>query len=83
LRTILNPIKKSIKVLEYRNTTLTDCFIQLINLLGAIEQLSGLTNNQFQKECLLILNKRWNQFDFDLYLLTYFFHPKYRCKYNI
>ena len=80
---ILPPIKKVIKSLEYRSTTLMDCFLQLIYLLATVNKLPRGFNQEFQTDCLTIFNRRWNQFDFNLYLLSYFFHPKFRCKYNI
>ncbi|PKC57778.1 hypothetical protein RhiirA1_401141 [Rhizophagus irregularis] len=32
----------------------------------------------FRKDCIAIYNKRWKQFDTNLYLLAYFLHPTYR-----
>ncbi|CAH1757196.1 2699_t:CDS:2, partial [Entrophospora sp. SA101] len=35
-------------------------------------------NQQFRNDAIEIFNKRWRQFDFDLYILAYFLHLKYR-----
>ncbi|RHZ57047.1 hypothetical protein Glove_395g92 [Diversispora epigaea] len=35
-------------------------------------------NQNFSKECQNVFDKRWKEFNFDYYLLTYFLHPKYR-----
>jgi hypothetical protein len=33
---------------------------------------------EFRQKCIQFYNFRWKQFDFELYLLAYFLHPKYR-----
>src|SRR6185369_4385949 len=71
-------IKNAIKCLEYKTTTLADCFIQLIKLNITIKDLSEDINHQFRTKALELFNKRWRQFDFELYLLAYFLHPRYR-----
>src|SRR5688572_15706762 len=78
LSMVLEPIKNAIKCLEFKSTTLADCFIQLIKLNMAIKDMSEEINQQFRNDAIEIFNKRWRQFDFDLYLLVYFLHPKYR-----
>ena len=83
LKNILGPIKKALKSLEFRTTTLVDCFLQLIHMVAVVKLLPSSTNQQFRDECLKIFNYRWNQFDFEIYLIAYFFHPRFRSKYNI
>src|SRR5688572_26537864 len=79
LRSILNPIKKAVVILEHKNTTLSDCFIGLATMAASIKELVG--TNDFYSKCETVFNKRWQEFNFDLYLLAYFLHPKYRGKY--
>jgi hypothetical protein len=78
LNKILAPIKKACTILESKNTTLIDCFLQLVILAMEIQSLSEGSNQNFRNNCIEIFNRRWKQFDFDLYILAYFFHPKYR-----
>lgn len=59
---------------------MVDCFLQMVHLLSIINALPETSNQEFRNNCLQIINQRWNQFDFKLYLLAYFFHPKFRCK---
>jgi hypothetical protein len=66
---------------EARNTTLVNCFLQLIRLALEIRNLPIGFNQNFRRECVFIFNKRWQQFDFELYMLAYFLHPQYRGKY--
>jgi len=35
---------------------------------------------EFKKICTAIFNKRWKEFDTDIYILAFFLHPKYRGK---
>jgi len=82
IKNILEPMKKAILLLEFRSSTLVDCFIQLIRMAAAIKRdLPDSSNQQFRKECMNIFNKRWKQFDFNIYLIAYFFHPRFRGKY--
>jgi len=78
LNKILTPIKKTCKIVETKNTNLVDCFLQLVCLALAIRNLPISSNQNFREECIIAFNKRWQQFDFELYMLAYFFHPKYR-----
>jgi hypothetical protein len=65
--------------LEYKITTLSDYFIQLIKL-GITIKIPNLLNSEFRSYCLEKFNVRWSQFNFKLYLLGYFFHPSFREK---
>jgi len=78
---IVKPIKEVITSLEFKTTTLTDCFIQLIKLSVAVKIYQKITNPDFRTYCLEKFNTRWNQFDFKIYMLAYFLHPLYRGVY--
>ena len=80
LTKVIQPIKDVLTSLEYKSTTLCDCFIQLVKLAIIIKSSSMLTNTEFRSFCLEKFNLRWSQFDFKLYMLGFFFHPLYRGK---
>ena len=56
LKNILAPIKKALKSLEFKTTTLVDCFLQLIHMIAVIKLLPDSTNQQFRNNCLAIFN---------------------------
>ena len=75
---ILSPIRTAIMNLEAQSTTLADCFIQFVGLAAAIKKIPNLRINEFKNYCKQVFNKRWNDFNTDIYLLAYFLHPGYR-----
>ena len=80
LEAILKPVKEAIKCLEYKATSLADCFLHLVKLALSIKYLSDSTSS-FRKQCIVIFNKRWNQSDINLYMVAYLLHPLYRGMY--
>lgn len=83
LANILEPAKSAVKSIESTNTNMADVFITLIQMASAIKALptEGLEDlKEFRKKCIQFYNNRWRQFDFELYLLSYFLHPKFREK---
>jgi len=46
----------------------------------AISQISFIQNSDFKNKCIAIFNKRWKQFNTEVYLFAFFLHPKYRGK---
>ena len=83
LSNILEPAKNAVKSIESTNTTMADVFIALIQMASAIKTLPAEGSEElkeFRKKCIQFYNNRWRQFDFELYLLSYFLHPKYRGK---
>jgi hypothetical protein len=81
LKKILNPAKKAIKALELNTTTLADCFVELLKMAQEISTISTFQNVNFKQKYIAIFNKRWNEFDINIYMLAFFLHPKYRGKY--
>lgn len=81
MNTLLEPVKSVIKSLEFKTTSLADCFIELIKLSQKIKLLPAVSDYDFKYKCIEMFNKRWKQFDMDLYILAYLLHPKYRGKY--
>ena len=80
---MLSPIKKAVKSVEFTSTTMADVFVELIKLAISIKEVPPLiNNNQFKQKCYGIFNKRWKQFDTNIYMLAFFLHPQYRGKLN-
>jgi hypothetical protein len=78
---ILKPIRDAILEVEGRNSNLADCFMTMIKIAVAINNLSINHNISFRNQLFELFNRRYEQFDDDLYLLAYFLHPKYRGKF--
>ncbi|UZO14852.1 uncharacterized protein OCT59_006296 [Rhizophagus irregularis] len=78
LRNLITPVKRAVKDVEFQGTILADVFIELVKMAIAVQDIPAPLNDQFRRDCIAIYNKRWKQFDTDLYLLAYFFHPTYR-----
>jgi hypothetical protein len=81
VNTLLGPVKSVVKSLEFKTTTLADCFVELIKLSQRINSLPPVSNYDFKYQCVEIFNKRWQEFDIQLYLLAYLLHPHYRGEY--
>jgi len=80
LTNILEPAKNAVKSVERKNTTMADIFVALIQMALAIKSLPAESSDElkdFRRKCIQFYNYRWKQFDFELYLLAYFLHPKY------
>jgi hypothetical protein len=80
LANILEPAKNAVKSVERKNTTMADIFVALIQMALAIKSLPTESSDELKdlrRKCIQFYNYRWKQFDFELYLLAYFLHPKY------
>jgi len=55
---------------------MADCYIGLIKLAAAINQISD--ENNLKLDAIRIFNHRYKELDYDVYLLGYFLHPAYR-----
>src|SRR2546429_3549559 len=58
LVSIIELIKKALKCLEFKSTTLANCFIEIIKLYAAIKDLPEIHQVSFHKECIEIFNRR-------------------------
>src|SRR5256885_3882993 len=58
LVSIIEPIKKALKCLEFKSTTLANCFIEIIKLYAAIKDLPETYQVSFCKKCIKIFNRR-------------------------
>jgi hypothetical protein len=81
VNTLLEPVKSVVKSLEFKTTSLADCFVELIKLSQKIKSLPNVSDYEFKHQCIELFNKRWQEFDFQLYLLAYLLHPYYRGEY--
>src|ERR1043166_1093899 len=71
----LHPLKKSIATLELQTSTLADCYLGLARLGAAIKNLQRNDHRAFRQDCIKIFNKRFEEFDDDIYLICFFLHP--------
>ncbi len=83
IRSVWEPIKEAIYLLEARDETLADCFIYLIKLAIAIDHLPE--TNSFKISATHVFNRRYEEFLHPFYILAYYIHPEYRGKnfYNL
>jgi hypothetical protein len=65
-------------VLEGDNTTLADCYVQLLRIAAFFKSMSTEDYRTLRNSCINIFNKRYAEFDQDIYLLAFFLHPRYR-----
>ena len=77
---IMEPIKDCILKLEARTATLVDCFIQMLKLAATINRLPSA--NILKPAIMGIYNRRYQEFDHEAYLLSYYLHPLYRGMIN-
>ncbi|RIB04673.1 hypothetical protein C2G38_2148909 [Gigaspora rosea] len=61
-----------------KNATLGDCFLSLAKTSATIKKLPIHQYSEFRNYCYNVLNKRFKEFDDDLYILGYFLTPNYR-----
>lgn len=83
ITSVLLPLKTAVLYLEKANVNLADCFVQMIRLAVNINKIPnerGLIG--FKNHCIKVINNRWNSFEINPYLLTYYLHPLYRGKNN-
>ena len=80
---VLNPLRKTILSLETRTATLADCFLNIARLGAALKNLPQSFNRDFRNHCHVVMNKRFEEFDDDRYLLCLYLHPKFRGIYKL
>ncbi|CAB5210933.1 unnamed protein product [Rhizophagus irregularis] len=78
LSDILELIKKAILMLEGSNVTLADCYLHLLHIAALFKSMPTDDYKELRNSCISIFNKRYKEFDEDIYLLGFFLHPKYR-----
>jgi hypothetical protein len=78
---VLNPLCKIILELERRTADLSDCYLGLARISYAIKRLPQQFNSEFRNYCIEKINERFEEFDDDNYLLTFFLNPSFRGNY--
>ena len=73
---ILKLIKELTNILEAWSANLADCFIGLIKLAAAINQVDNA--NPWKPKVILNYNQRFVEFANDYYILSYWLHLLYR-----
>jgi len=80
---VLNPIRESVLALEGRKVTLGDSFFHLARMGAAIKKLPRKDNVLFYDYCITKMNKRFQEFNDDKYLLCFFLNPRFRSKFYL
>ncbi|CAJ0640421.1 3345_t:CDS:1, partial [Entrophospora sp. SA101] len=62
---VLNPLRKAILALESRSATLSDCFLNLVQLAAVLKKLPKSFNQTFRNHCFKVMNERFKEFDDD------------------
>jgi hypothetical protein len=75
---VLKPLCDTILSLERRTANLSDCYVGLARIAMVMKKLPRNFNSEFRNHCIAMINKRFNEFDDDNYLLTFFLHPRFR-----
>ncbi len=78
---VLNPLCKVILELERRTADLSDCYLGLARIAFAIKRLLRQFNSVFRNYCIEKINQRFDEFDDDNYLLTFFLNPSFQGNY--
>jgi len=82
LQAVLAPAKRAVQAIEANSSDMASIFLELVKMAAAIKQIPNYLDSDFKEQCISIFNKRWAQFDIDLYLVAFFLHPNYRGKFN-
>ena len=78
---VLNPIWKTVLTLKERKVTLGNSFFHLVQLNAAIKKLPRKDNISFYNYCIIKINKQFQEFNDDKYLLCFFLNPNFWSKY--
>ena len=75
---VLNPLRKTILSLETQIVTLADCFLSIARLEAVLKNLPQDFNLNFRNYCHLVMNKQFEEFDNDRYLLCFHLHSQFQ-----
>ncbi|CAG8635797.1 13150_t:CDS:2, partial [Racocetra fulgida] len=78
LSEVLLPIKDAILSVEANRSTLADCYINLMKIATAIQNLPTDEYKGFRNYCIRKFNSRFDEFNDSAYQLAYFLHPAYK-----
>src|SRR4051812_25373823 len=77
---ILNLLRKAILSLESRSATLADYYLSLAQLGAVLKNLPRSFHCSFRNHCYDVMNKQFEEFNDDKYLLCFYLHPLFRGK---
>jgi len=75
---VLDPLRKAVLSLESKTATLSDCFLSLARLAATLKKLPSSFNPAFRNHCVGVINRRYDEFDEDIYLACFFLDPRFR-----
>jgi hypothetical protein len=75
---VLAPLRKAVLSLESRKATLADCFLSLARLAATLKKLPRSFDPAFRSHCIRVINKRYEEFDDDIYIVCFFLDPRFR-----
>ena len=75
---VLRPLCNAVLALERKTANLGDCYLRLARVAAIIKKLPRSFNSDFRNHCVAMINKRFEEFDDDNYLLTFFLNPRFR-----
>ncbi|CAG8844445.1 44938_t:CDS:2 [Gigaspora margarita] len=78
LSDVLLPIKDAILFIEANCSTLANCYINLIKIATAIQNLPANEFKEFHNDCIKKFNNQFEEFNDSAYQLAYFLHPAYK-----
>ncbi|CAG8773454.1 3173_t:CDS:2, partial [Racocetra fulgida] len=78
LSDVLLPIKDAILSIEANRSTLADCYINLIKIAAAIQNLLANEYKGFRNDCIKKFKNQFEEFNDPAYQLAYFLHPAYK-----
>jgi hypothetical protein len=77
---VLNPLRKAVFSLESRRATLADCYLSLARLGAVLKNLPQSFHCDFCNHCYTMMNRRFEEFNDDKYLLCFYLHPQFQGK---
>ena len=75
---VLRLLCNAVLALERKMANLGDCYLRLARVAAVIKKLSRNFNLDFRNHCVVMINKHFEEFDDDNYLLTFFLNPRFR-----
>ena len=70
---VLKYVKEAVVISQSNKTTLVDYFINLVKLAAIIKKISVKFYKNFCTYCINKFNERWKEFQYDEFLLAFFF----------
>jgi hypothetical protein len=75
---ILKPLRDTVLLLKRSSANLSDYYLGMACIADSMKKLPRNFNQEFKNYCILMINKRFEEFDDDNYLLAFFLHLCFR-----